>query len=225
MARPPKRARACAALPDAAGMLDAFSVGAPQPHVGRVRQFAHVEGDFAALVFLPVQLTSTLAKHIAAVRSALALHAVSTVQAVDPAGLHISLSRTFTLKRPQLLPFTDALRKAFRPRRPLKLRAHGVQMLCNETRTCFFGTLAMRPVAAADEEEARALLASVDAVLGAFGKPPFYQPPILHMSVAWSVAPFQSVSMPSFEYETCADRVLCKLGAKVEEFRLSKKPP
>lgn len=185
-----------------------------------------MEGDFAVLVAIPVRASAALSEQVARVSRVLAPLSASPVHAVEPAELHISLSRTFTLKRAQLVPFTDALRKALKAHRPLRLRAHAVQVLSNETDTRFFGTLVMRGLATPDEEEARALLACVDAVVCAFHKPPFYQPAILHLSVAWSLSPFAGfgrAAAPALSHDIHVERVVCKLGSRVEEFWLVQK--
>lgn len=220
-----KRARVQPVLPDAQDVLDDATIDAhrPNPHHGRVRQFPHVEGDFAALVSIPVQASAALNEQIARVIGALARLSDAPVHAIEPTELHISLSRTFTLKRAQLAPFADALRKALKARRPLQLRAHAVKILSNETDSRFFGTLVTRPASQKDEGEVHALVASVDAVLSAFQKPPFYQPAILHFSVAWSLLPFNGFGravMPVLAHNVHVDCVQCKLGARVEEFRL-----
>ncbi|KAJ1623200.1 hypothetical protein T492DRAFT_1148674 [Pavlovales sp. CCMP2436] len=212
-------------LPGADEVLDGQGVltGAG-PHAGRVRQFAHVEGDFAALVSVPVQLTPGLREHIAKVVAALGPLSASGCEAVHPAQLHISLSRTFTLRRAQLAPFVDALSRALRARRALQLRVGPVKVLANETQSCFFGTVALAPASPADAGEARALLNAVDGVLGHFQKPPFYQPAILHFSVAWSLSRFDGLDDASaIRSAGCAvavDCVQCKLGSRVETILL-----
>lgn len=126
--RPAKRARAQPLLPDADNLLEETPAGSrcPEPHQGRRRQFPHVDGDFAVLVAIPVRASAALSEQVARVSRVLAPLSASPVHAVEPAELHISLSRTFTLKRAQLVPFTDALRKALKAHRPLRLRAHAV---------------------------------------------------------------------------------------------------
>lgn len=217
-----KRAKA-SALPDAADLLGDLGAGAADPHHGRIRQFAHVDGDFSTLVYIPVRSSPALLQQIGALVDALRPLSGSTVHRADAAELHISLSRSFTLRRAQLQPFIDALKRALRPRRSLRLCASSLEPLANESKTCFFGALVARASTQADEAEARSLLGAVDAVLVAFQKQPFYQPPTLHFSVAWSLAPFcgratREMALPPHEIRV--DRVLCKLGARIEEFVL-----
>jgi hypothetical protein len=193
------------------------------PHMGRIRQFPHVEGEFASLVYMPVRVSPSLSKQLDALVDALRPLSPSPVQRVPSAEIHISLSRAFTLHRSQLVPFTDALRKALKVRRAPRLRVASVELLSNETRTSFFGTLVVQPCTREDEAEMSGLLGGVDAVLAAFGKPPFYSPPVLHFSVAWSLSPFvgfRQAAMPACLHEMHANCVLCKLGSRVEEFTL-----
>jgi len=219
-----KRAKP-SALPDAAALLDGLGAGAADLHHGRIRQFAHVDGEFNTLVYIPVRPSPALLQQIGSLVDALRPLSGSTVHRADAAELHVSLSRTFTLRRPQLQPFVEALKRALRPRRALRLCAGALEPLANESRTCFFGALVARAPTPADEAEVRSLLAAVDAVMVAFQKPPFYQPPTLHFSVAWSLAPFcaratREAALPQCAHEIRVDRVLCKLGARVEEFPL-----
>jgi len=156
--------------------------------------------------------------------AALGLLSASAYEAVHPAQLHISLSRTFTPRRAQLAPFVDALDRALSARRALQLRVGPVKVLANETQSCFFGTVALTPASPADAEEARAVLNVVDGVLGYFQKPPFYQPAILHFSVAWSLSRFDGLDDASaIRSAGCAvavDCVQCKLGSRVETILL-----
>lgn len=223
--------RACAkraktsALPDAADLLDNLSSSAADPHHGRIRQFAHVDGDYNTLVYISVRPSPALLQQIGSLVEALRPLSGSVVHRTDSAELHISLSRSCTLRRPQLQPFIEALKKALRSRRPLRLCARSLEPLANESRTCFFGALVARAPTQADEAEMRGLLAGVDTVMIAFQKQPFYQPPTLHFSIAWSLAPFcgsatRAVALPQCSHEIRVDRVLCKLGARVEEITL-----
>ena len=124
-----------------------------------VRQFPHVDGNFAAHVFLTVAPAPALQQAIDRAVAALGVHRL--------AEYHVSLSRTFVLRRPQIAPFGEALRKAAAEgdlaRCRALLRSGASPHSCDEA----FERTALHYAAQHDRADAIALLlsarASVDA--------------------------------------------------------------
>ena len=86
----------------------------------RVRQFEHVDGQFATHVYLPVAAGPSLRRDIdghtaclIAPSRARGERSNAPVHAIAAAEYHLSLSRTCVLLQPQLAAFTEALRLAY----------------------------------------------------------------------------------------------------------------
>jgi len=87
-----------------------------------VRQFEHVDGQFAAHVFLRIRPALPLSRAVESAVSRLC-STDGSVQRFDPSEHHLSLSRTFTLQKPQLQGFSEALRVALKRCAPLPISA------------------------------------------------------------------------------------------------------
>lgn len=154
---------------------------------GRVRQFAHVDGQYATHIYLPVRPEAALGESLR--RCCADLGRRSGVHALDPASYHLSLSRTVTLSRAQIDGFNDALRVALRrcaaSRAPV---SDALVALPNDTRTRHFAALELQ---AGTEAHASicAMIDAVDAVLARYALPSFYAERRLHFSIAWSLEP------------------------------------
>ena len=121
----------------------------------RVRQFEHVDGQFATHVYLPVaagpSLRRDLDSHTACLTApSRALGERAAVHAIAAAEYHLSLSRTCVLLQPQLAAFTEALRVALRPCRAATAAiaataAGGCRQLANDSRTRFFAAVELVP--------------------------------------------------------------------------------
>ena len=189
-----------------------------------VRQFPHVDGNFAAHVFLTVAPAPALQQAID--RAVAALGA-------DVHGLaeyHVSLSRTFVLRRPQIAPFGEALRKALRGCAAVRAECDALHQLPNDTSTRHFAAVGLRRGTAGHGAACR-LVDAVDAVLARYDAPPFYAERRLHFSVAWSLdalpaerfaAAADAAALGGFEVRCAA--VSCKIGDKTTEYALKGEP-
>ena len=197
-----------------------------------VRQFPHVDGNFAAHIFLKVAPVPTLQYSID--------HAVAALGAMDGYGpamdvhrldeYHVSLSRTFVLRRPQIAPFGEALRKALRGCAAVRAECDALHQLPNDTSTRHFAAVGLRRGTAGHGAACR-LVDAVDAVLARYDAPPFYAERRLHFSVAWSLdalpaerfaAAADSAALGGFEVRCAA--VSCKIGDKTTEYALKGEP-
>ena len=234
---PPREAAHAAALlpppplPESSG--SAYDVAAAD---GRVRQFAHVDGQYATHVYLPVRPGPQLADALR--RSCAALgqnRGRGSVHAVEAASYHISLSRTVSLSRAQIEGFSDALRLALR--RCAAARAPVAEALCvlaNDTRTRHFAAAELR----ADTPGHAAVCSMIDAVDGVLARyalPPFYPERRLHFSIAWSLEtmaePLPPLQLPGSAggrgsgtlqpHALLFDGVECRIGQRVTSHRLA----
>lgn len=96
--------------------------------------------------------------------------------------VHISLSKTVLLRRSDVTSFIDQLRQAVAAEAVFEAMLEGAQLFVNEDRSrSFVGVLPT-----AGSERLLSLLRTIDAVLADRNLPTFYDPPLLHASVAWA---------------------------------------
>ena len=184
-------------------------------HAGKKRAFAHVEGNFATHVFVGLNLDGRFERQItaalASLRDAIAAGghdggglAVRSMEegsaAAGALGWHMSLSRTVPTRRTQHKTLVSRLEKqlarlqhrnslpksiAFDMRRP--------SVLVNEDRTRTF--IALRVVDAPGggggcgraSERLTCHVKAVDTVFTMHGMPSYYENPVHHMSIAWTL--------------------------------------
>ena len=194
-------------------------------HEGRARQFAHVEGQYATHIYLPVRLEPPLAEALRRGCDSLRARGGAKVHVMDPC--HISLSRTVTLSRGQIDGFTDAIRLALR--RFTAARAPVVDALCalaNDTSTRHFAALELRS-GTPSHAAVLGMLDAVDTVLARYELPTFYAERRLHFSVAWALEPLVG-PLPALErasqtatHTLLLDTIECRVGERVTTYRLA----
>ena len=154
---------------------------------GRIRSFPHVDGNYPGYVFIKAGDAAGLdaaAREIVDAARAL-LPPDRTVHAVPLDEMHVSLSRTFAVRRHHIEPLVALLAERLRavPRFTMALR--GGRLYANDEGTRAFAGLRVR----SGQARARRLVAAADAALRAFHQPPYYSEADTHVSVAWSVGP------------------------------------
>ena len=201
---------------------------AAQP--ARVRQFAHVDGQFATHVYLPVtlgaQLQGDVDRHVASLQAASSGGA--SVHAVIRTEYHVSLSRTCVLVQPQLSAFVEALRVALRGCQHVRVRLEpgrnaGLCQLANDSRTRFFETLELNQGSAAHAGICR-MIDAVDGVCKRFDQPTFYAERRTHFSIAWSLEEIRRPTGPPVlsAHELCLESVACKIGERTTLIKLAR---
>ena len=189
---------------------------------GRIRSFPHVEGNYPGYVFIKAShaegLEATALELFNATRALLPpdrpLHAVPADE------MHISLSRTFAVRRHQIEPLVAALAERLRavPRFPAALC--GGRIYANDERTRTFAGLRV----CAGQERMRRLIAATDAALRAYRQPPYYSEADVHVSVAWAAGPppdpLPAGPADGREARLHVARVHAKIGARTYAFDL-----
>lgn len=205
-------------LPSAADLLSgAISLDMPYPipampaqdrHQGRKRNFEHVDGNFATVVYIPVdsnrQLMGTLRAAYIHIRDALpslvplvpeldSKAATKPVAAVPlpssgpgPFPLHVSLSRTVPIKATQTHSLISALQDCLgqamgSSRASQRFTLRGLE--------CYVNDFSNRTFAAVEVADGKPtvlqMIAAVDEAFRQHGLQQFYDEPRPHMSFAW----------------------------------------
>uniref|UniRef100_A0A7S0J8T9 U6 snRNA phosphodiesterase 1 n=1 Tax=Calcidiscus leptoporus TaxID=127549 RepID=A0A7S0J8T9_9EUKA len=189
-----------------------------------VRQFGHVDGQFAAHVFAHVHLPGQAQGALTGLLSQVAANASavgSRVQAIDAMLHHMSLSRTLTLTLTQIDPFVEALLRATRSCRALALRTGSVAHLANDTSTRFFAAVELVP----DEpERLEQLIDAIDQVVVRYGAQPFYAERRAHFSIAWSLQPMGTLDARTASalhgHVLQCSSVVCRVGERETQLQL-----
>ena len=160
---------------------------------GRVRSFPHVEGNYAGFVYVPLRGIEGLeAASVAATKIAQeALNKKWTeggpgrdqclLHRIPVQDLHISVSRTFALRRVQIKPIVDDLRRTLNALPCFDAAVSGIDLYSNDDRTRSFVGLSLSVGAARMQTTTRA----VDYALSTVDVAPFYEEMRFHVSVAW----------------------------------------
>ena len=230
---PPPAVERAAAVSLPSPPLDDARARATEPTAdGCIRQFAHVDGQYATHVYLPVRTDPRFDGALRRGRDALRASGGATVHAMEASAHHVSLSRTVTLSRGQIDGFTDALRLALR--RCTAVRAPVSDALCplaNDTRTRHFAAVELC-TGTPGHAAAMGMIDAVDEVLARYELPTFYAERRLHFSVAWALEPF-TAPLPSLELggggagaggqrAVLFDSIEVRIGERVTAIRLAR---
>ncbi|KAI0629889.1 U6 snRNA phosphodiesterase Usb1 [Trametes polyzona] len=190
---PPKKLKKLPALP--AYLAPKGPVDNPALHQGRRRTTPHVDGQFAAYVYVPLlvdrksKLYNLLLRIFAAAKSIVPIiHAIGfspteTGSNDVPAELHISLSRPTYLRAHQRAQFKQAVQAAAKSTQKFVASFATFSELTNDERTRTFLTLEI----GAGHDNFKALSDSLTPTLRAIRQKEFYQDPRFHASIAWAL--------------------------------------
>jgi len=191
----------------------------PQP----IRQFSHVDGQFATHIFIPIRPVVELQQRLDSALSRL-YSTDHRIQRIAVQDYHVSLSRTITLRRPQLSGFSDALKIALRRCVAPRLQTGHIIELANDTRTRFFCSVEMCSVSAGARPDVDALIDAIDGVVSTYGGDCFYRERRLHFSIGWSLQPLPSLARISGALNghtpVAVNQVVCRTGERETAFSL-----
>ena len=188
---------------------------------GRIRSFPHVDGNYAGYIFIKAGhaegLEAAAQQIVLAARKILptdrVLHSVSMDEA------HVSLSRTFAVRRHHIEPLVAQLAERLRAVPRFVAALGGGRLYANDEGTRTFAGIRV----CSGQERVRRLIAAADAALRSFRQAPYYSEADVHVSVAWSVGPLpdSAPQCPSdLEAVLPVTCVHAKIGARTYSFEL-----
>jgi hypothetical protein len=158
----------------------------------RLRSWPHIKGNYASFASFPLLCpAAALEPLVSAALEKVPPH-IPVFEPFAAADLHISVSRTFPVPKPQLVRFTRLMCSAISE---AELSAFKVVLeskpclLVNEAGTTTFLAFTV-DVRHSGHEELLQVSSTMDAVLAKLGFPLFYEPPRFHVSVAWATGNF-----------------------------------
>ncbi|KAI0768973.1 hypothetical protein BD413DRAFT_558748 [Trametes elegans] len=197
-APPPKKLKKLPALP--AYLTPQAPVDNPALHQGRRRTTPHVEGQFAAHVYVPLvvgkhsRLHKLLLRIYATVKDAVpSVHPIGFSDTSEDADIevHISLTRPTYLRAHQRADFKRAVHNIARTTQKFSASFATLSELTNDERTRTFLTLEI----GAGHDNLRAMAESLTPTLRSIRQKEFYQDPRFHASIAWALLEPQAASV------------------------------
>ncbi|KAN0131522.1 putative conserved domain containing protein [Lactarius tabidus] len=190
---PPVKKRRLPAL--ASHLVPAVPLDDPSKHQGRTRATPHVEGQWAAHVYVSLLLHGAL-RGIVERAVDIAKQEVAGVRMVGSADsdvgkdsvasvreLHVSLTRPFFLRAHQKEEMKRAVRDAAKSRPPFTASFAAFSNLTNDEHTRTFLCMEV----GAGHEELRALSDTLTLTLLSFHQKEYYEQPRFHASFAWAL--------------------------------------
>jgi Uncharacterised conserved protein len=168
------------------------------------RTIPHVPGNWAGHVFGSIPIDDELRQSLAASLSRFQEHLKTKFQPstgqqkqlqiishLDCDHLHLSLSRPFALQLASIDSFVTQLNKrlCLLPMMTLRLNLSAEHLLLNDEKTRSFWTV---PVDTSPT--LMAIVEEVDAVLKTYNQPPYYTPPLFHISIGSLVGDLADVT-------------------------------
>lgn len=184
-------------------MIVPVPVDDPALHQGRVRATPHVEGQYAAYVYIPLVVhpgTSlfSLVDEVLDVTKEMVptAHAIGAIASCSRNSgglvvnssrrareLHLSLTRPIFLRAHQREEFKQAIKLIASRQTPFQASFATFSELTNDERTRAFLSLEV----GAGHNELRGLLSALSPTLQSLRQPDFYSQPRFHVSIAWTL--------------------------------------
>lgn len=180
----------------------------------RVRNVAHVDGNWATLIYIP--LDNIFLNEF--INQCMKTFEDQGLCMMDD--LHISLSRTLYLKSHQISNFMNLLEQKLKSQK-FQVSFSDLQTYHNDEKTCNFVALNVL----CGKSDLLKLVKLVNIVTASFGLPSYYDDPSFHTSFAWSqnnidldVKSFSSEAIHNIMVEVSCIHVKC--GNKIYEINL-----
>uniref|UniRef100_A0A182K0F9 U6 snRNA phosphodiesterase n=1 Tax=Anopheles christyi TaxID=43041 RepID=A0A182K0F9_9DIPT len=149
-------------------------------HQGRTRSFPHERGIWASYVFIDYSDSDGWLEIQNECKTLLSDTTTLDFNLIDR--MHLSLTKTFTIRHHNINPFVENLREQLAGRRRFRLEFSGLQVYVNEERTRTF--LGVR-VAEESNGPLNKLVTSLDECLREYKLPLYYTDRAFHVSIMW----------------------------------------
>ncbi|XP_065909956.1 U6 snRNA phosphodiesterase 1-like [Dysidea avara] len=163
-------------------------------HMGRSRSFAHVAGNWATYLHVPItcssgfgQCVQRLCDHLCGKFPPSAEHAEFHV--IPACDLHVTVSRTVAIRHHWIEPLMNKLSCGLTNHRCFKYQLSDLEVYCNDTKTrSFFGLEILF-----GQENLLQLVETIDDEFEQFKLPKYYEDPSFHLSVIWCLGDIRTM--------------------------------
>ncbi|KAL3860775.1 hypothetical protein ACJMK2_010846 [Sinanodonta woodiana] len=201
----------------------------PELHYGRMRSFPHEEGNWATHIYIPYEADMRfleLQKQLFLLLQPLEFKTMTDY--------HISLSRTVSIRHHWIEPLINSLRKEFAQLQSCSCELQRLKLYTNDEKTRTFLAVEVSSGCKTYEE----YVAAVDRCFKEYKLPPYYNPPLFHISIGWCLGDVTAKiteklndslqtqladffkKEPDFRFVD-VDEVHCKTGNKTFRLRFS----
>uniref|UniRef100_A0A182SKR8 U6 snRNA phosphodiesterase n=1 Tax=Anopheles maculatus TaxID=74869 RepID=A0A182SKR8_9DIPT len=149
-------------------------------HQGRTRSFPHERGIWASYVFIDYSDSDGWIEMQDECKTV--LNSATALDFIPIDQMHLSLTKTFTIRHHNITPFVENLREQLNGHRRFRLEFSGLDVYVNEERTRTF--LGVR-VAEESCGPLNELVTSADECLSEYKLPLFYADRAFHVSILW----------------------------------------
>jgi len=137
--------------------------------------------------------------------------------------LHISVAKTFSLRHNEIDIFCEQLGEAVRAAKlgEIFVSFDKWKLLVNDTKTTSFVSL----VSSKNNSQVLDAIEAVDNIMRRFDHPTYYNPPIIHASIAWSPCDMMSilgVQEKALSEGIITPEVTCEAGISTLECKVGK---
>lgn len=175
----------------------------PAAHLGRVRSFPHIEGNYPTFVYIPVYITAVdglmpcadrLLQQFRDWLPGRQVYSISELRDESSGDVtssrrpleliyHVSISRTVGVRQHQIDPLIDLLRSTLTPERSFEASFGAYEVFTNDEHTRSFLSLSVVD----GKSKVCSLIAKVDGVFKQFRLPTYYEDPRPHMTIGWTL--------------------------------------
>ncbi|XP_052902370.1 U6 snRNA phosphodiesterase 1 [Anopheles moucheti] len=186
-------------------------------HQGRTRSFPHERGIWASYVFIDYSDADGWIELQNECKTL--LNTTATLDFVAIERMHLSLTKTFTIRHHNISPFVENLREQLVGHRRFRLEFSGLEVYVNEERTRTF--VGVR-VAEESYSPLNELVASVDECLAEYKLPLFYVDRSFHVSILWCLGDRESEvrkELPAIStmFERVYEEEYCDISQQVKK--------
>ncbi|XP_050091286.1 U6 snRNA phosphodiesterase 1 [Anopheles aquasalis] len=154
----------------------------PKDHEGRQRSFPHERGIWASYVYIDYDEEEGLSRMQQEWNQELQAAGIKEFQPV--AHLHLSLTKTFTIRHHNIVPFVGSLQEQLGVHRRFRLELDGVGVYVNEERTRTFIGVRIGEVSFPPLDK---LVTELDECLLEYKLPRYYEDRSFHISLLWAL--------------------------------------
>ncbi|ETN67715.1 hypothetical protein AND_000488 [Anopheles darlingi] len=154
----------------------------PEDHEGRQRSFPHERGIWASYVYIDYEGQEGLERMQQEWNQELRAAGIKDFQPVGH--LHLSLTKTFTIRHHNIVPFVGSLQELLGVHRRFRLELDGVGVYVNEERTRTFIGVRIAEVSYPPLDR---LVTELDECLLEYKLPRYYEDRSFHISLLWTL--------------------------------------
>ncbi|XP_055908181.1 U6 snRNA phosphodiesterase 1 [Eupeodes corollae] len=209
-------------------LINTTPVDDPSKHGGRLRSFEHERGNWATLVFIPVELDI-----MNELQAMIQNFFKTTIKLQKSENIHLSLTKTVILRHHWIQLFVKSIHETLASSENFFLDFQSLNVYVNEDKTRTFIGLTVGDIYF---DKLHKLMLKMDNLMNEFHLNTFYKNPSFHASILWCLGNKESLikdKLPQLNASLCqmrstslddfhirVNQIQCKTGNKSYNFEL-----